>query len=58
MPPQTHNKAWVALVMAALGILEQVFGYTLGVSEQWVTMVLFILSPLLVWLVPNHRAIP
>ena len=51
------NKAIVALVMAILVIIEQLWGFHIaGISEQWLTMLLAILTPILVWLVPNHPA--
>lgn len=49
-----YEKAIIALVMAVLGILDQIFGITLGISEQWVTMVIFAVIPVLVWAVPNR----
>jgi hypothetical protein len=50
-----YNKAWVALVMAILVVLEQSFGlHIAGMSEEFVTNLLVILTPLLVWLVPNR----
>jgi hypothetical protein len=48
------NKAIVALAMAVLVIIDQLWGIDLGaVSEETVTIVLAVLTPILVWLVPN-----
>ena len=48
-----HNKAIVSALMAVLGVLDQVFGISLGIGEEWVTSIIFILSPILVWWTPN-----
>jgi hypothetical protein len=51
------NKAIVALVMAVLVIADQLWGISLGaITEESVTIVLAILTPILVWLVPNWPA--
>lgn len=51
------NKAVVALVMAVLVVIDQAWGISLGpISEEWVTVLLAILTPVLVWLIPNHPA--
>ena len=49
-----YNKAWVSLIMAVLVIIEQVWGFKLGFSEETVTIILAVIWPLLVWLVPNR----
>ena len=49
-----HSKAWVALIMATLLILEQHFGLALGITEEWVTDLLAIIMAFLVWAVPNR----
>lgn len=52
-----YSKAWVAAVMAILGVLDQIFGWSLpGISEQWVSSIIFVLTPILVWFVPNRPA--
>ena len=52
---QEFNKAVVALVMAILVIIDQLWGISFGaVTEEAVTIVLAILTPVLVWLIPNH----
>lgn len=49
------NKAVVALVMAVLVVIDQAWGISLGpVSEEWVTVILAILTPIIVYLVPNR----
>lgn len=48
-----HAKAIVAAIMAILVVIDQVGGYSLGISEQYVTMLLTVLTPLFVWLTPN-----
>lgn len=48
-----YSKAWVALAMAILGVLESQFGLAIGLTEQWIETLLFVLTPILVWLVPN-----
>jgi purine-cytosine permease-like protein len=51
-----YNKAWVALIMAILVVLDQVFGISFGdvLSEEFITMLLAVLTPILVWLIPNN----
>ena len=51
------SKAIVALIMAILIILEQIYGWEItgsGITEEWITNVLAILTPILVWLIPNR----
>lgn len=51
------NKALGALVMAVLVVIDQAWGLSLGpISEAWVTVILAILTPVLVWLIPNRPA--
>lgn len=53
------DKAIVALVMALLVIIEQAWGLTIaGLSEEAVTIILAILSPILVWAIPNKSPAP
>ena len=53
-----YNKAWTALVMAVLMLLELYLGVRIlpGVSEDAVLSILAIATPILVWLVPNWSA--
>ena len=48
------QKALVALVLSALTIVELLTGWKSGVTEDWLIGLLAILSPILVWLVPNR----
>ena len=50
-----NAKAIVAAIMAILVVVDQVFALKIGVSEEVVTIVIAVITPLLVWLVPNHR---
>ncbi len=50
------DKALVALVMGLLFILQNQFGITLGFTEAQVTSVIGILTPILVYLIPNKTA--
>ena len=50
-----NAKAIVAAIMAILVVLDQLFAIKVGVSEEVVTIAISVLTPLLVWLVPNHR---
>lgn len=53
------NKAIVALVMAIFVIIDQLWGISFpGVTEEWITIVLALLTPVLVWLVPNAQPRP
>ena len=55
--PAQYNKAWVALIMAALIIVEEWTGWSglAGLSEQAITIILAVLTPLAVWLTPNRQ---
>lgn len=50
-----YNKAWVALIMALITIIEQWTGWSFGIGEEAATAFLALLTPILVWLVPNAR---
>lgn len=52
----TFDKALVALVMAALSILNLKFGINLGLDETTVTAIIAAITPLLVYLWPNKTA--
>ena len=55
LPLSEFNKAIVALIMSALTIVEITTGFSIpGVSEMWLTMLLLVLNPILVWAVPNR----
>lgn len=54
---QEFNKAIVALVMAILVIIDQLWGISVGpITPEFLTILLSVLTPVLVWLVPNHPA--
>jgi hypothetical protein len=50
----TVDKAVVALIMAAIFLVNNFTGWHLGLSEDTVNAVAGVLAPLLVWLVPNR----
>jgi hypothetical protein len=52
-----YNKAWVALAMAVLTIVELFTGWSISdkVSEEVIVGILAILTPILVWAVPNSN---
>lgn len=48
------DKALVALVMGLLFIIQQFTGFNLGwISQETVTTVIGLLTPVLVWAIPN-----
>jgi TRAP-type C4-dicarboxylate transport system permease large subunit len=47
------DKALVALIMAVLWLVNYFTGYTSGVTEQTIAGLVGVLTPILVWLVPN-----
>lgn len=49
------DKAVVALLMAGVFLLNNLVGWDLGLGEDTLNAVAAVLSPLLVWLVPNRR---
>lgn len=49
------DKGIVAAIMAILLIIEQIWGFRLGLGEETVTAILAILTPIFVWLVPNAK---
>lgn len=49
------DKALVALVMAALYLLNNLFGVNIGVDEGLVNSIIVALTPVLVWFFPNKR---
>lgn len=51
-----YNKAWVALIMAALIIIDDWTGWEITglINEKTVITILAILGPVFVWLVPNR----
>ena len=51
-----NAKAIVALIMALLVVLDQVFALRVGISEEVITIAIAAITPILVWLVPNHQA--
>jgi hypothetical protein len=48
-----YSKAWAALVMAILAIIELHWGFNLGIGEDTVLIIIVLLTPLFVWLIPN-----
>ena len=49
------NKAIVAAIMSVLAVIDQIFGISFpGISEAWVTSLIVLLTPFLVWLIPNR----
>lgn len=52
----TMDKAIVAMIMGALFILSSVFGINLGFTEAQVAAVVGVLTPILVYLIPNKTA--
>ena len=49
-----YRKAWVSVIMAILLILDQVFGIRIGLlTEEYVTLVIAVLWPLIVLVTPN-----
>ena len=56
MPGPEHAKAWAALIMAVLVIIENYFGFSLGpLNSNGVADMLVIVGAGLVWLLPNPR---
>jgi hypothetical protein len=51
------NKAWVSLIMSALILIEAWTEWSIpeGINEQWIITVLTLLTPIIVWAVPNYR---
>lgn len=53
-PVGAFNKAIVALVMSALIIIETLTGINIGLTEGTLVTILSVLTPVLVWLIPNY----
>ena len=49
----TIDKALVALIMAVLYLLSNYFGINLGFTEVQVAGLVTLVTPFLVWLIPN-----
>jgi hypothetical protein len=49
------DKALIAFIMAGLSLLNYFTGITTGVTEEWVAGAVGVLTPILVWLVPNRK---
>ena len=49
------DKALVALIMGILYIVNSIWGINIGVSEQTITTIIGILTPIIVYLVPNKH---
>lgn len=52
-----HDKAIVALIMAAIALANS-FGMHIGLDQGTVTIIVSLLTPMLVWLVPNNQPVP
>jgi hypothetical protein len=50
------DKAIVAAIMSILALIEIAFGFNVGhdLTEEWLLGLIAILTPILVWLVPNR----
>lgn len=51
----SFDKALVALIMGALYILNSAFGISLGFTEAQVASVIGILTPIIVYMIPNKQ---
>lgn len=49
----TFDKAIVALIMAGLAVWNMTAPWQIGLTEDQVTTLIVVLSPLIVYLVPN-----
>jgi hypothetical protein len=49
------DKALTAIVMAALYLLNALGGIEIGLAEDTVAAIIAVLTPLLVWIVPNRQ---
>jgi hypothetical protein len=47
------DKALVALIMSLLYLLNTFFGVSLGLNETQVATIISLLTPILVWAIPN-----
>lgn len=57
MAANPHAKAWAALIVAILVVLENYFGLSFGpLTSNGVTDVLAIVGAAIVWILPNPRA--
>lgn len=52
----TIDKALVALIMAVLFLLNHFFNVNFGLDESTVTSIVAVLTPILVWAIPNKKA--
>ena len=52
-----YNKTIVSVIMGILLILQRVFGWHVAwLTEDYITMLIAVVWPILVWLVPNAEA--
>lgn len=51
---QAFNKAIVALIMAGIALYNVFVGFPISVDEATVSAVVAVVTPLLVWAVPNR----
>lgn len=52
----TVDKAIAALVMATIFLVNNFTGWQLGLDEETVNAIAGVLTPIVVWLVPNRTA--
>ena len=50
------DKALVALVMALVFLANEWLGLTLNVSPERIEMIIALITPAMVWLIPNRSA--
>lgn len=48
------NKAIAAAIMSLLTLLELYFGFKSGITEEWLLALIAILTPIIVWIIPNR----
>lgn len=53
-----YNKAVVAVVGAGLALFFDTFGAGLGLPSDWVANTMMVITPILVYVVPNDPAPP
>ena len=53
----SFDKALAALIMAALNVWNLLAPWKIGLDEATVTMILQLVSPLLVYVIPNKRSV-
>lgn len=51
-----YDKLWIALILALIQLLNGVFHYHIGLSEEAVTTLVVLLAPTLTYLIPNKQS--